>query len=222
MSAIEPSWYLVSMRETPFSCRWAWLLAGLALNCGPVTPQDAGTGTKFDAGAPTDAGQVDAGRPDAGRPDAGPPPPFDAGPPPPQSVFGSVKVNGVPYQLTTGFGTQAARTHQLRMSSGGETNPRLQVSVVFPADAGARTLVCGGPEGVLLAAQYSTDGGVAFFNLNPTCTVVVTQVAWGANDGGEYRGTFTGTLDFEPRSALDAGFPVMNLTDGTFRVVRTF
>ena len=38
----------------------------------------------------------------------------------------------------------------------------------------------------------------------------------------DYRGTFSGTLDLEPRSVLDAGFSVMTITGGTFTVHRTF
>lgn len=177
---------------------------------GPsTTVGDAGSDMRGGAGA----GKVDAGRP--------PPPPFDAGPPPPQTVFGSVAVNDTTMMLSTGYGTTATRLLTLKLGTSQAVVPYVLVGLSLPSDAGAGyATTCANPS-VLFSAQYSTDAGLAYFTLNPTCSVTLSQVASSA-DGGEYQGTFSGTVDWDSRSVLDAGFGTLKLTNGTFRVKRTF
>lgn len=174
----------------------------------------------------TDAGNEDAGL-DAGRDagvdaglhlDAGA---LDAGPPPPRTVFGSMTVNGTPHMLSSGYGTQSTNNHQLRLGTSDLAQPQIQVTLVLPVSSGpGSSAVCGGSSGILFAARWIQDGAIAFFTLNPTCNVGLTQVATQIDE--DYRGTFSGALDWEPRSVLDAGFPVMTITNGSYTVRRTF
>ncbi len=185
-----------------------WLLAG----CGSTSTDDAGVDAGFDGGG-TDAGPRDAGpTPDAGGDDGG-------GMPPTRTVFGSMVVNGKAWELATGYGLTIGRTHQFRMGTA-ETNPRILVVLVAPSDAGAGWVgACGTTPSLLLSTQWIVDGGIAYFTEQPICQVTFSQVAADVND--EYRGTFSGTLRWNPLSAVDAGFPVMTITQGDFRVVRS-
>jgi hypothetical protein len=188
------------------------VLALVYLGCGGPGSMDGGAdaGSSVDAGTRVDAGSVDSGFIEV-----------DAGPPPPRTVFGSMTVNGTPYPLSSGYGTQSLLNHQLHLGTDDGVEPRLQVTLVLPADAGAGfSAVCGGPESVLFAARWITDAGIAFFTLNPTCTVGLSSVATAIDE--DYRGTFSGTLDLEPRSVLNPGFSVMTVTGGNFTVHRTF
>ena len=189
-----------------------FLFVALALSgsgCGAPSSSDDGG----------DAGRDAATRVDAGT-DAGMVVPIDAGPPP-QVVFGSMTVNGTPYMLSSGYGTQSLNNHQLHLGTDDAIDPRIQVTLVLPGDAGPGfSAACGGPQSVLFAARWIADAGIAFFTLNPACTVTLSSVATAIDQ--DYRGTFSGTLDLEPRSVLDAGFPVMTITAGTFTVHRTF
>lgn len=187
------------------------VIAVVALSCG--APQDA------DAGS--DAGRGDAGpRRDAGPTSDGGFIEVDAGPPP-RVVFGSMTVNGTPSMLSSGYGTQSLLNHQLRLGTSDAVSPQAQVTLVLPGDAGPGfSATCGGPAGILFASRWIVDGGIAFFTLNPTCLVTLSQVATMIDQ--DYRGTFSGTVDLEPRSVLDAGFPVMTITNGSFTVRRTF
>ena len=186
------------------------VLAVVAVGCGGPGEQDGGVDGGADAGMPT----VDAGRPDSGvivEVDAGPPP---------RTVFGSMTVNGTPYMLSSGYGTQSLNNHQLHLGTDDAIDPRIQVTLVLPGDAGPGfSAACGGPQSVLFAARWIADAGIAFFTLNPACTVTLSSVATAIDQ--DYRGTFSGTLDLEPRSVLDAGFPVMTITAGSFTVHRT-
>lgn len=184
------------------------VLAVVFVSCGGPMPEGRDAGPR-DAGS----GQVDGGA-DSGVASV------DAGPPP-RVVFGSMTVNGTPLTLSSGYGTQSLNNHQLRIGTDDMINPLVQVTLVLPADAGVGfSAACGGPESVLFATRWIVDGGVAFFTRNPTCAVTLSQVATAIDE--DYRGTFSGTVDFEPRSVLDAGFPVMTITSGTFTVHRTF
>lgn len=167
-----------------------------------------------------DAGGEDAGlvTTDAGR-DAGVV--VSDGGRPPRVVFGSMTVNGTPYELWSGYGTRSPRTHQLRLGTDDFVEPRVQVTLVVPADAGVGfSAACGGPQSVLFSTQFIRDGGTAFFTLNQQCQVALSKVA--ADAGDDYEGTFSGSVDLDPRSVLDAGFSTMSITNGTFRVHRTF
>ena len=185
------------------------VLAVVLVGCGgpmmegrDAGPRDGGGGAQIDGGADSGVAMVDAG-------------------PPPRLVFGSMTVNGTPSTLSSGYGTQSLNNHQLRIGTDDTVNPLVQVTLVLPADAGVGfSAVCGGPESVLFATRWIADGGIAFFTLNPTCAVTLSQVATAIDE--DYRGTFSGTVDFEPRSVLDAGFPVMTITSGNFTVHRTF
>lgn len=192
------------------STRFLVAFAVMGLGCGGASiDADAGMDAGLDAGARVDAGALDAGMVVV-----------DAGPPP-QTVFGAMTVNGTPYVLSTGYGTQTLLNHQLRLGTSDAVEPRVQVTLVLPGDAGAGfSAACGGPQAVLFATRWILDGGVAFFTLNPTCTVTLSQVATALDE--DYRGTFSGTADLEPRSVLDAGFDVITITNGTFTVRRTF
>jgi hypothetical protein len=190
------------------STRLLAALAVFAVGCGAPGENDAGADGGRDAGARADGG-TDGGFVEV-----------DAGPPP-QTVFGAMTVNGTPYMLSSGYGTQTLLNHQLRLGTSDAVDPRIQVTLVLPGDAGPGfSAACGGPEAILFATRWMVDGGVAFFTLNPTCQVTLSQVATAVDE--DYRGTFSGTADLEPRSVLDAGFQVMTITSGTFTVHRTF
>jgi hypothetical protein len=188
------------------------LLVVLALvGCGGAGGMDGGVDAGVDSGV--DA-RVDAGVMDSGFVEV------DAGPPP-RTVFGSMTVNGMSYPLSSGYGTESLLNHQLHLGTNDAIDPRVQVTLVLPGDAGAGfSAVCGGPESVLFAARWITDAGIAFFTLNPTCAVTLSSVATAIDQ--DYAGTFSGTLDLEPRSVLNPGFSVMTITAGTFTVHRTF
>lgn len=204
----------------------AWLISiALLTGCGGPLQADAGT----DAGAPRDAGVMT--RVDAGT-DAGPQP-FDAGPPPPRYVFGNMTVNGVQHELESGFVAVSPGALQFRLSTNDMVTPRLMLVLVLPGDAGAGFSAPCGPT-VVFSAQHLADAGTAYFTRNVTCMVALTEAATAVEmDGGpdastyfvfegEYAGTVTGSANFDPRSAWDAGYSTFNLTAGSFRVVRTF
>ena len=186
------------------------VIAVVALSCGaPQADPDAGADAGLDAGRRSDAGATDGGfiEVDAGAA--------------PRVVFGSMTVNGTPYVLSSGYGTQSLLNHQLRVGTPDGVSPQVQVTLVLPGDAGPGfSAACGGPAGLLFASRWIADGGIAFFTLNPTCLVTLSQVATMVDQ--DYRGTFSGTVNLEPRSVLDAGFPVMTITNGSFTVRRTF
>lgn len=131
-------------------------------------------------------------------------------------------VNGAPHELWSGYGTQSPRTHQLRLGTDDALDSRLQVTLVVPGDAGAGfTGACGTTPSLLFSTQLIVaDAGTAFFTLHQQCAVSLTRVATMA--GEDYEGTFSGAVDLDPRSVLDAGFTTMTVTNGTFRVRRTF
>jgi hypothetical protein len=174
--------------------------------------EDAGV----DAGS--DAGVVV--KPDAGTPDASVTP-VDAGRTE-HTVFGAMTVNGTPFELWSGYGTVSPRTHQFRLVTDDLVEPRIQMTIVVPLDAGAGfSAACGGPQTILFSAQYIvSDAGTAFFTRNQACLIGLSKVAGDA--GEEYQGTFSGSLDVDPRSALDAGFTTLTVTNGTFRLTREF
>lgn len=172
---------------------------------------DAGIDAGVDAGM-RDAGVVDAGVRDAGMMA------FDAGPPPPQTASGSMTVNGVNYMLTGGFATLTMNSLQLRLLSP-TVDPQIQISIVVPASVTAGSAqLCSGPDPILFSGQWRVNNRIAFFTLNQTCDVRVSQIA--ADIGDDYAGTFSGTAEFDTRSALDPGFNVMTITNGNFTVQR--
>jgi hypothetical protein len=186
----------------------------ILMGCGGSMVDDAGV----------DAGGVDAGvvRPDAGPSDSGVVVmPVDAGRTE-HTVFGAMTLNGTPFELWSGYGTVSPRTHQFRLITDDLVDPRVQMTLVVPLDAGAGfTAACGGPQPIILSAQYIVgDAGTAFFTLNQACLIRLSKVA--AAVGEEYQGTFSGSVDLDPRSALDAGFQTLTITNGTFRMVRQF
>lgn len=143
----------------------------------------------------------------------------DAGPPPPPTATGSMTVNGVSRMLTNGFGTPSVTSLRLHLNTNDVPPAQVQMTVVLPANASVGvSYMCGGPEPVLLSARWIVSGQIAFFTLDQTCDVRLTQLAPDAGD--DYAGTFTGTMTFEPRSALDAGFQLLTVTNGTFTVRR--
>ena len=174
--------------------------AALMCACGPPTIEvDGGRDAGRNVGA--DAGLRDAGVADAAVLVV------DAGPPPPPTASGSMTVNGAPLMLTNGFGTPSASSLRLQLNSDQSAVPQLQVTMVLPANASVGVAqLCGGP-GVLFTARWIVGGQIAFFTLDQTCEVRLTQLA--ADAGDDYAGTFSGTATFEPRSALDAGFQVL-------------
>lgn len=173
-----------------------------------------------DAGA--DAGRVITPPMDAGT-DAG----FvevDAGPRQ-RAVFGDMTVNGAPHELKSGY-VGMATTLQFNLGTDDTVSPRLLVRLILPGDAGAgftapcNTMPGNGPVVLFVAQQIVEDAGTAYFTLNPTCTVSLSQVA--AMQGETYIGTFSGSAELDPRSVLDAGYGTFTVTNGSFTVTREF
>lgn len=188
-------------------------LAATLVACG--TPmgetdagRDAGSTVTLDAGARTDAG-VDAGmlEPDAGNE------------PPPRTVFGDITIDGVSQPLWYGYANTTATLHQLRLVTNGA--PRYQLTVLLPASAtsGFHGL-CGMTPNVFFGAQAISDAGVAYYTLDAGCDVTLSHVPQAA--GEDFEGTLAATAELDPRSSWDAGAPVLVLSNGTFRVVRSF
>ncbi|MFT3713058.1 MAG: hypothetical protein QM817_35845 [Archangium sp.] len=181
--------------------------------CGGAMSMDAGV----DGG--TDAGRTMMTA-DAGS-DAGTMMDVDAGPPPPRVVFGSMTVNGVSRELWTGYGTTTQNATQLRLGTKDDVMPKFMVTLVLPASAGAGFMgTCGMNGDSFFSVQHIADAGTAFFTLNSTCMTALTATATMADE--DYVGTFSGTADWEPRSVLDAGYPQIVITNGSFTVKRTF
>lgn len=182
------------------------------LGCGESTGDDAGAGDAgLDAGTPFDAGTDAGAREDAGTQ------PVDAGPPP-RSVFGSMQVNGVEWQLWTGYSARSATTRQFRLITGDALSPRIQVTLIVPLDVSSGYAAeCGA--NVFFGAQYVTDAGIGFYTVHPTCDAGITTAA--AMAGDDFEGTFNATVELDDRSLVDAGGPAMVITNGTFRLQRT-
>lgn len=181
--------------------------------CGGAMSMDAG----LDAG--TDAGRtmmtVDSGV-DAGMMMMD----VDAGAPP-RVVFGTMTVNGVSRELWSGYGTTNQSATQLRLGTKDDVMPKFMVTLVLPSSAGAGFMgACGMGGNSFFSVQHIADGGTAFFTLNSTCMTALTATATMPDE--DYVGTFSGTADWEPRSVLDAGYPQIVITNGSFTVKRTF
>jgi hypothetical protein len=187
-------------------------MALLIAACGEPTSMDAGMDAglfRFDASIPPPPPR------DSGLPEV------DAGPPPPRTVFGQMTVNGVQHELSSGYGTANLTSTQLRLGTADGVPVRYQVTLVLPPNPGANFMgTCGMTAGVFFSAQQIQDAGTAFFTLNPTCTATLSAVP--AMVGEDWVGTFAGTADWEPRSALDAGFGQLVITNGSFTVHRQF
>lgn len=130
--------------------------------------------------------------------------------------MGEFTANGVHYDVWTGFGALTARTHSIRFGSIETGNPRINVN--FSVSNTGTAFACSMTE-TTFSAQYIVDGKIAFFTRNMTCDIALTQIP--AAVDGEYVGTFSGHMDHEPRSVLDAGFPTLTITSGSFRVKRS-
>lgn len=191
------------------------LLLGVSLvafaGCGGMPMPDAGVDAGNDSGVVV---RTDAGT-DAGTMTT------DAGPPPPRVVFGSMTVDGTNVDLEAGYGTGNRAAHQLRVGTSDALVHRYLVTMVVPTDAGAGwSGQCGITPNLYFGAQEIFDAGMAFYTVDAGCTVTLSKVA--LDVGQEYQGTFSGNPHLDPRSAINDGGSQLNITNGSFRIVRTF